>query len=55
MQIGVRGGLPLYAPVLRLGDDSEAMPLPALGSYSRQNAERKVEQLRNLKAGAARS
>ena len=52
-QIDVRGGLPLYAPVLRLGDD--AMPLSALGSYSRQDTERKVEQLRSLKAGTTRS
>jgi hypothetical protein len=55
LQIDVRGGLPLYAPVLRLGDDADAMPLSALGSYSRQDAERKVEQLRSLKASAARS
>lgn len=55
MQIDVRGGLPLYAPVLRLGGDADAMPLLALGSYSRQDAERKVEQLRSLKAGAANS
>ncbi|WP_430495988.1 PH domain-containing protein [Micromonospora trifolii] len=55
VQIDVRGGLPLYAPVLRLGDDAGAMPLSALGSYSRQDAERKVEQLRSLKASAARS
>ncbi|WP_165947188.1 PH domain-containing protein [Micromonospora sp. 15K316] len=54
-QIGVRGGLPLYAPVLRLGDDADAMPLPALGSYSRQDAERKVEQLRSLKRGTPSS
>ena len=53
-QVDVRAGLPLYAPVLRLGDD-DAMPLSALGSYSRQDAERKVEQLRNLKHGAPRS
>lgn len=53
VQIDVRGGLPLYAPVLRLGDD--AMPLSALGSYSRQDAERKVAQLRSLKASVARS
>ncbi|MEU8404973.1 PH domain-containing protein [Micromonospora sp. NPDC048842] len=52
-QIDIRAGLPLYAPVLHLGDD--AMPLSALGSYSRQDAERKVAQLRSLKASAARS
>jgi hypothetical protein len=50
-QVDVRGGLPLYAPVLRLGDDA-AMPLSALGSYSRQGAERKAEQMRDLKRGA---
>ncbi|MEU4532900.1 PH domain-containing protein [Micromonospora ureilytica] len=55
LQIDVRGGLPLYAPVLRHGDDAGAMPLSALGSYSRQDAERKVEQLRSLKASAERS
>jgi hypothetical protein len=55
-QIDVRGDLPLYAPVLRLGDDADAaMPLSALGSYSRQDAERKVEQMRSLKRGAPRS
>ncbi len=53
-QIDVRGGLPLYAAVLRLGD-AAAMPLSALGSYLCQDAERKVEQLRSLKAGVARS
>ncbi|MEU8112812.1 hypothetical protein [Micromonospora sp. NPDC048947] len=30
VQVDLRGGLPLYAPVLRLGDDT--MPLSALGS-----------------------
>jgi hypothetical protein len=55
VQIDVRGGLPLYVPVLRLGDAAAAMPLSALGSYLRQDAERKVEQLRSLKARAARS
>lgn len=55
-QVDVRGGLPLYAPVIRLGDDADAViPLSALGSYSRQDAERKVEQIRNLKRGAPRS
>jgi hypothetical protein len=49
-QVDVRAGLPLYAPVLRLGDDADAaIALSALGSYSRQDAERKVEQLLNLK------
>ncbi|MDG4780715.1 hypothetical protein O7614_13800 [Micromonospora sp. WMMD961] len=55
MQIDVRGGLPLYAPVLRLGDDADAMPLSTLGSYSRQDAERVIEQLRSLKVGATPS
>ncbi|WP_158609992.1 PH domain-containing protein [Micromonospora musae] len=55
-QIDVRGGLPLYAPVLRLSDDSDAViPLSALGSYSRQGAERKVEQLQRLKRDAPSS
>ncbi|MEV4539274.1 PH domain-containing protein [Asanoa sp. NPDC049518] len=49
-QVDVRAGLPLYAPVLRLGDDADAaIPLSALGSYSRQDAERKVQQLLKLK------
>ncbi|WP_422733116.1 PH domain-containing protein [Micromonospora sp. WMMD558] len=55
VQIDERGGFPLYAPVLRLGDEAGAMALSALGSYLRQDAERKVEQLRSFKAGAARS
>ena len=55
IQVGVRAGLPLYAPVLRLADDAEAMPLSTLGSYSRQDTERKVEQLRSLKDGATRA
>jgi hypothetical protein len=50
-QVDVRGGLPLYAPVLHL-DAGVVMPLSALGSYSRQDAERKVEQIRNLQRGA---
>lgn len=53
VQIDVRAGLPLHAPVLRLGDD--AMPLSALGSYSRQDAERAVAELQSLKASAAHS
>ncbi|WP_410821015.1 PH domain-containing protein [Micromonospora sp. 050-3] len=55
VQIDVRGGLPLYAPVLRLSDEAGSTPLSALGSYLRQDADRKVEQLRSFKAGAAQS
>jgi hypothetical protein len=51
-QIDVRGGMPLYAPVLHLGDDADDMPIPALGSYSINDVGRKVEQLRTLKARA---
>jgi len=47
-QVDVRAGLPLYAPVLRLSDEADVIPVTALGSYSQQDAERKVEQLRNL-------
>lgn len=52
-QVDVRGGLPLFAPVLSLGEGSSLLPMPVLGSYSRQDAERKVAQLRRLKASAA--
>ncbi|GGM69410.1 PH domain-containing protein [Dactylosporangium sucinum] len=55
VQIDVRGGLPLFAPALLLDDDADSMPLPALGSYSRQDVERKAEQLRSLKNDATRS
>ena len=55
MQIDVRAGVPLYAPVLHFGSDVDAMPLLALGSYSRQDVERKVEKLRSLKEGAGHS
>jgi hypothetical protein len=45
-QIDERVGLPLYGPVLVLGDDSGALPIRPLGSYSRKDAERKTEKLR---------
>lgn len=45
-QVDVRAGLPLYGPVIHLGGDAGDLPIRALGSYSRQDAERKVEQLR---------
>ncbi|MGC5053931.1 PH domain-containing protein [Micromonospora sp. DT48] len=51
MQVGVRAGMPLYAPVLHLGSDVDAVPLSALGSYSRQDVERKVEELQGLADG----
>ncbi|MCW6005247.1 hypothetical protein K1W54_11730 [Micromonospora sp. CPCC 205371] len=54
VQVDVRAGMPLYAPVLRLGDRADPMPLPALGSYSRRDVERRVEHLRALKTGAGR-
>lgn len=46
VQVDVRAGIPVYAPVLRLGDQADPMPLLALGSYSRHDVERRVEQLR---------
>jgi hypothetical protein len=53
VQIDVRAGMPLYAPVLRLDDHADPMPLPALGSYSRRDVERRVEHLRTLKTAAS--
>lgn len=46
-QIDVRSGLPLYGPVIVFGDCGEALPIRALGSYSRQDADRKVDRLRS--------
>lgn len=43
-QVDARAGLPLYAPVLRLADGP--VPVKALGSYSRDDAEQKAERLR---------
>ncbi|WP_436532947.1 hypothetical protein [Actinoplanes sp. HUAS TT8] len=45
-QIDERSGLPLYGPVLDLGDDAGVLPIRLLGSYSRRDAERKAEKLR---------
>jgi hypothetical protein len=53
-QVDQRAGLPLFAPVILTHDD-EALPIRGLGSYSRSGAERRVEQLRNLMAGGART
>jgi hypothetical protein len=55
VEVDVRAGLPLYAPVLHLGDHADPIPLPTLGSYSRRDVERRVEHLRTLKTGAGRS
>ncbi|GIF99532.1 PH domain-containing protein [Catellatospora citrea] len=43
-QVDTRAGQPLYAPVLRLADGP--VPVKALGSYSRDDAERKTAELR---------
>lgn len=51
-QVDVRAGMPLYAPVIRLAADTVAVK--ALGSYVRDDAERKAEQLRSLLPGHAR-
>jgi hypothetical protein len=53
VHVDVRGGLPLYAPVICLSDDADVIQVRALGSYSRQDAERKAEQLRNFMVGGA--
>lgn len=45
-QIDERLGLPLYGPILELGDGSGVLPIRALGSCSRQDAERKADRLR---------
>ncbi|MGK5679653.1 PH domain-containing protein [Actinoplanes sp. URMC 104] len=45
-EIDVRGGLPLYGPVIVL--DAVAFPVRLLGSYSRKDAQRKVEMLRGF-------
>ena len=50
-QIDERAGLPLYGPVIQLSDDSGALPIRSLGSYSRQDAERKVKTMRDLVGG----
>jgi hypothetical protein len=49
--VELRWGLPLYAPVISVGDNGDGLPIRALGSYSRSDAERKVEQLRAFMAG----
>lgn len=53
VQVDERMGLPIFAPVLVLGRDKGALPVPALGSYKREGAERKAERLRALKTAAA--
>jgi hypothetical protein len=47
-QTDIRAGLPLYGPLIHLGGDLGDLPIRALGSYSRQDAERKVERLRTF-------
>ncbi len=48
-QVDARAGLPVHAPVLVLAGGA-VEPVTVLGSYSRSDAERKVERLRELKA-----
>ncbi|MBV1855995.1 hypothetical protein [Catellatospora tritici] len=52
-QMDARAGLPIYGPVLLVGDPATALPIRPLGTYSRQDAERRTAQLRSLKDGAA--
>ncbi|NMO54117.1 hypothetical protein HH310_23400 [Actinoplanes sp. TBRC 11911] len=47
-QVDERAGLPIYAPVIRLPEF--VMPVMALGTYSRKDAERKTELLRSMRA-----
>jgi hypothetical protein len=44
-QVDDHAGLPLNGPIIPLSDDAGDLPIRALGSYSRQDAKRKVEQL----------
>lgn len=50
-QIDERSGRAIYGPVIELGDGFGALALRTLGSYSRRDAERKVERLRGFLAG----
>jgi hypothetical protein len=55
VQVDVREGLPLYAPVICLDDDADVLEVRALGSFSRQDAERNAKQLRSFMVGGERS
>ena len=47
-QIDARAGLPIYGPLIHIGEAPEPLAVRALGSYSRSNAERTVAQLRGF-------
>ena len=47
LEVDSRAGRPVYAPVIELADDN-ALPIKPLGSYSREDAERKAELLWSL-------
>ncbi|NUT34761.1 MAG: hypothetical protein HOV79_17025 [Hamadaea sp.] len=51
-QVGVRAGMPLYAPVLQAPDLGE-IALHALGTYSAEDAEAKAQQLRSRQTQGA--
>ncbi|WP_327039625.1 hypothetical protein [Micromonospora maris] len=55
LQVDVRAGIPLYAPVLHFHSDVDVVPLPTLGSYSRHAVERTVDELRSLANGTGSS
>ena len=46
-KIDKRAGMPIYGPVIKLGDEN-TLPVRPLGSYSRSDAEQKVAQLRGF-------
>ncbi|MFC7532341.1 hypothetical protein [Actinoplanes sp. GCM10030250] len=54
-QIGMRGVLPLFAPVIRPCDDADGFVVRPLGSYVRAHAERRTERLRTFMAGGTGS
>ena len=44
-QVDTRAGLPIYGPVIHVGEDN-VLAVRTLGSYSRSEAERRVAELR---------
>lgn len=48
--VDARANLPIYAPVIHLAYDAGNLPIRALGSYRRQDAECTVDQLRSFLA-----
>jgi hypothetical protein len=53
-EVDARAGLPIYGPVIHLNED-DVLPVRALGSYRRLDAERKVAELRSYLPAAAGS